>query len=63
MEELTAITKRGSACSGTAGVPRIWATATGGSEEGKNVGAALRGLLEGRGSMRWVEDGVAELVG
>ena len=39
------------------------ATATGGSEEGKNVGAALWGLLEGRGSVRWVEDGVAELVG
>ena len=43
--------------------PTNRATATGGSEEGKNVGAALRGLLEGRGSVRWVEDGVAELVG
>ena len=43
--------------------PTNRATATGRSEEGKNVGAALRGLLEGRGSVRWVEDGVAELVG
>ena len=63
MEELTAITKRGSACSGTAGVPRIWATATGGSEVGDEPGEDVRGLLEGRGSVRWVEDGVAELVG
>ena len=42
--------------------PTNSSTATGGSEEGKNGGAALRGLLEGRGSVRWVEDGVAELV-
>ena len=31
--------------------------------EGENVGAALRGLLEGVASVRWVGYGVAELVG
>ena len=33
------------------------------AEEGENVGGGAPGLLEGRGSVRWVEDGVAELVG
>ena len=51
MEELTAITKRGSACSGTAGVPRIWATATGGSEVGDELGEDVRGFW--RGVARW----------
>ena len=45
--ELTAITKRGSACSGTAGVPRIWATATGRSEVGDETGEDVRGFWRG----------------
>ena len=48
-EELTAITKRGSACLGTAGVPRIWATATGGSEVGDEPGEDVRGFWRGVG--------------
>ena len=35
----------------------------GGSEVEDEPGEVVRGLLEGRGSVRWVEDGVAELVG
>ena len=35
----------------------------GGSEEEDEPGEVVRGLLEGRGSVRWVEDGVVEHVG
>ena len=35
----------------------------GGSEVENEPGEVVRGILEGRGSVRWVEDGVAELVG
>ena len=35
----------------------------GGSEVEDEPGEAVRGLLEGQGLVRWVEDGVAELVG
>ena len=34
----------------------------GGSEVEDEPGEVVRGLLEGRGSVRWVEDGVAELL-
>ena len=33
------------------------------SEVEDDPGEVVRGLLEGRGSVRWVEDGVTELVG
>ena len=35
----------------------------GGSEVEDEPDEVVRGLLEGRGSVRWVEVGVAELVG
>ena len=35
----------------------------GGSEVEDEPGEAVRGLLEGQGLVRWVEDVVAELVG
>ena len=35
----------------------------GGSQVEDEPGEVVRGLLEGRGLVRWVEDGVAELVG
>ena len=63
LEGVRPLSIRGGDEAGDGPEPTNWATATGGSEEGKNVRAALRGLLEGRGSVRWVEDGVAELVG